>query len=165
MHFWVITSTQSHTSPWPKPPWAYQIPGRIPRYLRFEEISPEDTGVEGQQTALHACDEVVRWLWENFKEHQVVGQAHMQKVSFNGKRQGHVAMVFLPITVTDTIDRELALDSVRSMEALIWRYGGHTLECEIWSGGKAKGRIWISVTVLKTKTLADIDNVAVAKRI
>ena len=163
MPYLVITSVQSHTSPWPKPPWAYQIPGHSPQSLMFEEISPEDTGIEGQQSALHACDEVVRWLWENYKEHQVVEQSYVQKVNFNGKKEGHVAMFFLPITVTDTIDRELALDSLRSMEILIWRYGGHSVECEIWSGGKAKGRIWISVTVLKAKTLADTDNVAVEK--
>ena len=165
MCFLLITSIQSRTSPWPKPPWAYKIPGHTSQCLIFETTSPEDTGIEGQQSALHACDEVIRWLWENYKEKQAVDEAHVQKVSFNGEKEGHVSMFFLPVTVTDSINRELALDSVKSMEALIWRYGGHSVECEIWSGGSLKGRIWISITVLKAKAknLADTDSVAVAK--
>ena len=98
----------------------------------------------------------MRWLWENYKQNQAVDKPHVQKVGFNGETKGFVTMMFLPITVTDTIDRELALDSVRSMEALIWRYGGHTVECEIWSGVKLKGRIWISVTVSNVHTLDDV---------
>lgn len=73
-------------------------------------------------------------------------------------------MVFVPITKTDVIDRELALDSMRSLENLIWRYGGQTLECEIWSEGKVKGRISIVIKVLKAEGIADSGTVATASR-
>ena len=63
-------------------------------------------------------------------------------------------MVLVPNTVTDVINRELALDSIRSMEALIWRYGGHSLECEIWAGKSLKGRISISIKVSQADTVA-----------
>lgn len=85
----------------------------------------------------------------------------MQKSAFNGKIEGHVVMVLVPITRGDVIDRELALDSIRALENLIWRYGGHSLECEIWSGGKVKGRISITVTVLVAKSAVSSDNAAV----
>ena len=88
----------------------------------------------------------------------------MQKISFNGQTRGSVVMVFVPITKTDVIDRELALDSMRSLENLIWRYGGQTLECEIWSEGKVKGRISIVIKVLKAEGIADSGTVATASR-
>ena len=88
----------------------------------------------------------------------------MEKITFNGVTRGSVVMVFVPITKTDVIDRELALDSMRSLENLIWRYGGQTLECEIWSEGKLKGRISIVITVLETKALASSDTEATASR-
>ena len=88
----------------------------------------------------------------------------MEKISFNGGTKGSVVMVFVPISKTDVIDRELALDSLRSLENLIWRYGGQTLECEIWSGGKVKGRISIVIKVFKAKNIADSDTVATASR-
>ena len=73
-------------------------------------------------------------------------------------------MVFVPITETDVIDRELALDSMRSLENLIWRYGGQTLECEIWSQGKVKGRISIVIKVSNAEGIADSGTVATASR-
>ena len=88
----------------------------------------------------------------------------MEKVLFNGEAKGSVLMVFVPITKSDVIDRELALDSIRSLENLIWRYGGQSLECEIWSEGKAKGRISIEIKVLKAKAIAGSDTVATASR-
>ena len=91
----------------------------------------------------------------------MVDHACLQKSSFNGEQKGHVVMVLVPITVSDVIDRELALDSIRALENLIWRYGGHSLECEIWSGGRVKGRISISVTVLTAESVVDSDSVAV----
>ena len=87
----------------------------------------------------------------------------MQKISFNGRARGSVVMVFVPITKSDVIDRELALESMRSLENLIWRYGGQTLECEIWSEGKVKGRISIVIKVSKAE-IADSDTVATARR-
>ncbi len=71
-------------------------------------------------------------------------------------------MVLVPITKGAAIDRELALDSIRSLEGLVWRYGGHSLECEILSGGKLKGRISISIKVSKPKNIAGSDPVAMA---
>ena len=71
-------------------------------------------------------------------------------------------MLLVPITVSDVIGRELALDSMRALENLIWRYGGHSLECEIWSGGRVRGRISISITVSKTEGVGVSDTVAVA---
>ncbi len=153
---------QSNTSPWPKAPWTYRIPGHSPQHLLFEEISPNDTGVEGQQSTLHVCDEVVRWLWEKYKADQSVDHAIIQKSSFNGKKEGHVTMVFVPITITDAIDRELALDGVRALENLVWRYGGHSLECEIWSEGRVKARISISIKVSKEGNVIVSDSVDVA---
>ena len=88
----------------------------------------------------------------------------MQKIGFNGGTKGSVVLVFIPITKTDVIDRELALDSMRSLENLIWRYGGQSLECEIWSEGKVKGRISIVIKVSKAKNIADSDTVAAASR-
>ncbi|CAD6584522.1 MAG: hypothetical protein ASARMPREDX12_001686 [Alectoria sarmentosa] len=152
----------TQTSPWPKVPWAYQIPGFSPQHLLFEEISPQDTGLEGQQSTLHTCDEIVRWLWENYKADQNVDQACVQTSIFHGKREGHVVMVFIPITVGGEIDRELALVSVRALEGLVWRYGGHSLECEIMSGGKPKGRISISIKVSKAQNVVRSDAVAMA---
>ena len=73
-----------------------------------------------------------------------------------------MVLILVPITVSDVIDRELALDSVRSLENLVWRYGGHSLECEIWSEGRVKGRISISVKVSKENTGVISDTVAVA---
>ena len=72
-------------------------------------------------------------------------------------------MVLVPVTIGAVIDRELALDSIRSLEGLVWRYGGHSLECEILSGGKLKGRISISIKVLKPKHTARADPVAMAR--
>ena len=155
-----ITHNQRQTSPWPKVPWAYQIPGSSPQHLLFEELSPEDTGLEGQQSTLHACDEIVRWLWEKYKVDQNVDQACVQTSSFNGKKEGYVLMVFVPITIGGEIDRELALDSVRALEGLVWRYGGHSLECEIMSGGKLKGRISISIKVSKAQNVVRSDAAA-----
>lgn len=157
----VLIYFQSHVWPWPKAPWIYRIPGHSPQHLLFEEISPEDTFLEGQQTTLHTCDEIIRWLWANYKAGQDVDHACMQKSAFNGKIEGHVVMVLVPITRGDVIDRELALDSIRALENLIWRYGGHSLECEIWSGGKVKGRISITVTVLVAKSAVGSDTAAV----
>lgn len=64
-------------------------------------------------------------------------------------------MVFVPVTPSTVaggggalIERELALDSVRALEALVWRYGGRSLECEILAGGKLKGRISVDVKVV-----------------
>ena len=74
-------------------------------------------------------------------------------------------MVFLPVTVGGEIDRELALDSVRALEGLVWRYGGHSLECEIMSGGKLKGRISISIKVSKAQNVVRSDAVAMAGNI
>ena len=71
-------------------------------------------------------------------------------------------MLLVPITVSDVIGRELALDSIRALENLVWRYGGHSLECEIWSGGRVRGRISISITVSKTEDVGVSDTVAVA---
>ena len=71
-------------------------------------------------------------------------------------------MVFIPITVGGEIDRELALVSVRALEGLVWRYGGHSLECEIMSGGKPKGRISISIKVSKAQNVVRSDAVAMA---
>ena len=88
----------------------------------------------------------------------------MQKITFNGRTTGSVVMVFVPITKTDAIDRELALDSMRSLENLIWRYGGQTLECEIWSQGKVKGRISIVIKVSKAEGITDSGTVATARR-
>ena len=73
-------------------------------------------------------------------------------------------MVLVPITVSDVIDRELALDSVRALENLIWRYGGQSLECEIWSQGRVKGRITISIRVLKPMSIAGSNTEAMASR-
>ena len=62
-------------------------------------------------------------------------------------------MVFIPMPVAATtagavaMDRELALDSIRALEALVWRYGGCGLECEILAGGELKGRISVTVKV------------------
>lgn len=60
-------------------------------------------------------------------------------------------MVFVPFTPSTVggalIERELALASVRALEALVWRYGGRSLECEILSGGRLKGRISVEVKV------------------
>lgn len=89
----------------------------------------------------------------------------MQTSIFNGKKQGYVVMVFVPITVGEVIDRELALDSIRSLENLVWRYGGHSLECEILSGGKLKGRISISIKVSKAKNVVVSDTVTVVSSI
>lgn len=147
----VLNLTTIHVWPWPKAPWAYKIPGHPPQHLLFDEIGPEDTGIDGQQSTLHACDEIVRWLWGNYKEGQTVDRACVQKTIFHGEMEGHVVMVLVPITISDHIDRELALDSVRALETQIWRYGGHSLECEIWSGGRVRGRISISIKVLKTE--------------
>ena len=160
----IVTCVQSHPWPWPKAPWTYIIPGHSPQHLLFEEISSENTGLEGQQSTLHACDEIVRWLWENYKEDQIVEHACMQKISFNGRTKGSVVMVFVPITKTDVIDRELALDGMRSLENLVWRYGGQSLECEIWSGGKVKGRISIVIKVFKENSIAGSDTVAATSR-
>lgn len=142
-----VNLTTPQTSPWPRAPWAYKIPGHSPQHLVFEEISAEDTGLEGQQSTLHACDEVVRWLWENYKADQNIDHAGVQTSTFSGEKAGHVVIVFVPVTVGGAIDRELALDSVRALESLVWRYGGHSLECEILSGVKLKGRISISIKV------------------
>ncbi len=71
-------------------------------------------------------------------------------------------MVFVPITITDAIDRELALDGVRALENLVWRYGGHSLECEIWSEGRVKARISISIKVSKEGNVIVSDSVDVA---
>ena len=71
-------------------------------------------------------------------------------------------MVFVPNRDTDVIDRETALDSLRSLENLIWRYGGHSLECEIWAGQSLKGRISISVKVLKETKVVVSNTAAVA---
>ncbi|KAF6224740.1 hypothetical protein HO133_009933 [Letharia lupina] len=142
-----VNLTTPQTSPWPRAPWAYKIPGHSPQHLVFEEISAEDTGLEGQQSTLHACDEVVRWLWENYKADQNIDHAGVQTSTFSGEKEGHVVIVFVPVTVGGAIDRELALDSVRALESLVWRYGGHSLECEILSGVKLKGRISISIKV------------------
>lgn len=73
-------------------------------------------------------------------------------------------MVFVPVTKSDVIDRELALDGMRSLENLIWRYGGQSLECEIWSGGKVKGRISIDIKVFGAKDIDESDTVATASR-
>ena len=73
-------------------------------------------------------------------------------------------MVFVPVTKSDVIDREVALDGMRSLENLIWRYGGQSLECEIWSGGKVKGRISIDIKVFGPKDVAESDTVATASR-
>lgn len=102
---------------------------------------------------LHACDEIFRWLWENLKEDQAVDRVCLQKSSFNGEKQGYVVVVLLPVSVGVSIDRELALDSLRSLETLVWRYGGHGLECEIWSGGKFRGRISASIKVFKAQNV------------
>ena len=64
-------------------------------------------------------------------------------------------MAFVPVTAATggSIDRKLALASVRAMEALVWRYGGRSLECEIWEvGSKLKGRISVSIKVFRAKT-------------
>lgn len=140
---------RSHTTPWPKVPWTYNIPGHSPQHLVFENISPEDTGLEGQQSVLHACDEIIRWLWANYKEDQIIDHAIVQKSVFRGEKEGRVLVVLVPIMVSDWIERDMALDSIRALENLVWRYGGHSLECEIQLGGKVKGRISISVTVTK----------------
>ena len=71
-------------------------------------------------------------------------------------------MLLVPITVSDVIGRELALDSMRALENLVWRYGGHSLECEIWSEGRVRGRISISITLSKTEDVGVSDTVAVA---
>lgn len=145
----------SQTKPWPLPPWAYSIPGHTPQHLKFEAISPKDPGLEGQQATLHACDEVVRWLWAHYSAEQNVDQAIVQKSSFVGAKEGHVVMVFVPLTVAaggrvaGLMGRELALDSVRALEALVWRYGGRGLECEVLAGGKVKGRIEIEIKMGK----------------
>ena len=152
----------SHIWPWPEAPWTYKIPGHSPQHLLFEDISPGDSGIEGQQSTLHACDEIVRWLWKNYKANQAVDQSCIQKSSFNGEKEGHVVLILVPITVSDVIDRELALDSVRSLENLVWRYGGNSLECEIWSEGRLKGRISVSVKVSKENTGVNSDTVAMA---
>lgn len=162
MHLVKLTYLRSHTSPWPKAPWVYRIPGHLFYHLLFEEISAEETSIEGQQATLHACDEVIRWLWENYKANQNVDRACAQKSSFNGEKEGHVLLVFVPITVGGAIDREIALDSIRALEGLVWRYGGHSLECEILLGGKLKGRISISVKVSKLMDAANSGTVAVA---
>lgn len=160
-----LTRLQSHTSLWPKVPWAYKIPGPSFYHLLFEEISTQETGVEGQQATLHACDEIIRWLWENYKADQSVDKACVQSSPFNGEVKGQVVLVFVPITIGGVIDREIALDSIRALEALVWRYGGHSLECEILLGGKPKGRISISVKMSKQSKVANSGAVAVASRI
>lgn len=71
-------------------------------------------------------------------------------------------MVFVPITVGGVIGRELALDSLRALEALVWRYGGHSLECEIMAGGKLKGRISVSIKVSKAENVFAFDPDAAA---
>ena len=83
----------------------------------------------------------------------------MQVSRFAGEKEGNVIMVFVPTLTGGEIDRELALDSVRALENLVWRYGGHSLECEIFSSGKLKGRISISVKVLKTAKVVVSDTV------
>ena len=74
-------------------------------------------------------------------------------------------MVFIPVTVGGVIDRELALDSVRALENLVWRYGGHSLECEILSGGILNGRISISIKVSKAENAVISDIAAVTSRV
>ena len=74
-------------------------------------------------------------------------------------------MLLVPITVSDVIGRELALDGIRALENLVWRYGGHSLECEIWSGGRVRGRISISIEVSKVENVGVSDTVAMASSI
>ena len=161
----MIIYVQSQISPWPKAPWTYKIPSHSPQRLLFDEISPEDTGIEGQQATLHACDETVRWLWDEYRADQNVDKSFVQLSKLNGQKEGHVIMVFIPVTVGGVIDRELALDSVRALENLVWRYGGHSLECEILSGGILNGRISISIKVSKAENAVISDIAAVTSRV
>lgn len=76
-------------------------------------------------------------------------------------------MVFVPFTISAegkggggaVIERELALDSVRALEALVWRYGGRSLECEILAGGRLKGRISVEVRVEVGRSVGGVGGV------
>ena len=103
---------------------------------------------------------MIRWLWASYKADQNVDRAGVETSRFNGEKEGHVVMVFVPVTIAAVIGRELVLDSIRALEGLVWRYGGHSLECEILSEGKLKGRISISIKVSEAENVVVSDPVA-----